>query len=313
MKNILLVGGSGFLGSALADALYRRGWRITIPTRRRSRAMALALGPTVELVEADVHDAPTLDRLLAGQDVAVNLVGVLHGGRGQPYGRGFARAHVELPTRLADACIRAGVRRLLHVSALHADAAGPSAYLRSKGDGEAALMTRAGQLDLTLFRPSVVFGPGDSFLNLFADLLKSAPLVPLGGAHARFQPVFVGDVARAMVESLARPESVGKTYDLAGPTVYELAELVRMVGRAVGLPRPVIPLPDSLARLLALGMELLPNPPMTRDNLDSMKQDSVCAGAPLPFGLAPTPLEAVLPAYLSATRRFDGFRTRARR
>jgi len=312
-RNILILGGTGFLGSALAEILHRQGCRVTLPTRRRSSAMALAVCPTAELVEADVHDPASLDQLLQGQDAAINLVGILHGGSGQPYGAGFARAHVELPAKLADACIRTGVRRLLHVSALHADTKGPSQYLRSKGDGEAALRAQSSHLDITIFRPSVVFGPGDSFLNLFADLLKTAPFVPLGGAHARFQPVYVGDVARVMIASLSRPEAIGQSYDLGGPRVYELQELVRLVGEATGRRRPVFPLPDGLARLMAGFMELLPNPPMTRDNLDSMKLDSVCTGSPLPFGFEPTPLEAVLPSWLQGVPAYDLFRARARR
>ncbi|MDD5296748.1 MAG: complex I NDUFA9 subunit family protein [Rhodocyclaceae bacterium] len=312
-RNILILGGTGFLGAALTNQLHSRGCRVTLPTRRRRSAMALAVCPTAELVEADIFSPDTLVRLLEGQDAAINLVGVLHGGNAQPYGAGFARAHVELPAKLADACIQAGVRRLLHVSALHADAKGPSQYLRSKGDGEAALKARADRLDISVFRPSVIFGPGDSFLNLFADLLKTAPFVPLAGAHARFQPVYVGDVARVMMESLSRSQSMGQSYDLGGPAVYELQELVRLAGKATGRFRPVFPLPDGLARIMAAFMEFLPNPPMTRDNLDSMKLDSVCAGSPLPFGMAPTPLEAVLPAWLHGTAPYDTFRTRARR
>ncbi len=311
-RNILILGGTGFLGTALAHVLHTQGARVTLPTRRRSAAMASAVCPTAELVEADIHDSRALTQLLQGQDAAINLVGVLHGGRGQPYGAGFARAHVELPAKLADACLQAGVRRLLHVSALHADSHGPSQYLRSKGDGEAALKARS-KLDITLFRPSVIFGPGDSFLNLFADLLGFAPFVPLGGAHARFQPVYVGDVARAMAQSLQRPESVGQSYELGGPAVYELQELVKVVGVATGHRRPVFPLPDGLARIMAAFMEFLPNPPMTRDNLDSMKQDSVCVGAPLPFGMTPTPLEAVLPSWLRLTLPYDQYRSHARR
>lgn len=312
-RNILILGGTGFLGTALANHLHGQGCRVTLPTRRRGSAMASAVCPTAELVEANIHDPRALEQMLRGQDAAINLVGVLHGGKGQPYGPGFARAHVELPAKLADACLQAGVRRLLHVSALHADAHGPSQYLRSKGDGEAALKARSDKLDITVFRPSVIFGPGDSFLNLFADLLRAAPFVPLGGAHARFQPVYVGDVARVMVECLARPESVGQSYELGGPAVYELQELVKLVGQATGHRRPVLPLPDGLARIMAAFMERLPNPPMTRDNLDSMKQDSVCAGVPLPFGMTPTPLAAVLPSWLRLTLPYDQYRSQARR
>lgn len=316
-KSILLIGGSGFLGSHIAQQLAAAGHRLTVPTRHRERARHLIVLPTVDVVETDVHDDARLAELVAGQDAVINLVGILHSRYGLPYGPDFARAHVELPKRIAGACRAAGVRRLIHMSALNADAHGPSQYLRSKGDGEATLRAAEESLDLTIFRPSVVFGPDDAFLNLFAALQRWSPVMPLGNARARFQPVFVEDVARAVVASLDRIDAHGQAYCCCGPRVYTLAELVRYAGEQIGKPRPIIPLPEALARIQAGLLELLPNPPLSVDNLDSMDVDSVCpAGDPLPFGAQPTPLEAVAPEYLAANApryRYYGYRLKARR
>ena len=215
----------------------------------------------------------------------------LHSRHGLPYGPDFARAHVELPKRLAAACRAAGVRRLIHVSALNAEVNGPSQYLRSKGQGEAELRAAGAALDLTIFRPSVVFGPEDSFLNLFARLQRFAPLMPLGNTRARFQPVYVGDVARAIAASLARRDAVGQAYGCCGPRVYTLAELVRYAGELSGDRRPVIELPEALARLQAGLLELLPKPPLSSDVPPvGTGCAGCCAGLLLP-GLAgaPTP------------------------
>lgn len=309
-QNILVIGGSGFIGSRLVNALSLGNHFVTVPTRRRQRARHLVQLPLVDVVEADVQDDAALARLVAGRDAVVNLVGILHGKRGQPYGPDFARAHVELPRRIAAACAQHGVRRVVHMSALGADVNGPSMYLRSKGDGEAALKAQAG-LDLTLFRPSVVFGPGDNFLNTFASLQRVFPVVPLAGAKTRFAPVYVGDVVTAFVSSLVGPQArdtTRQTYELCGPNAYTLAELVRLSGQWArvggGCGRTILPLPDALGRLQALLMELAPGEPlMSRDNLDSMKVDSVCSGAAPGFVPAlgvphPESLEAIAPTYL---------------
>ena len=260
-KNILLIGGSGFLGSHVARRLAAQGHRLTGPTRHRERARHLPVLPTVEVVETSVHDAARLTALVAGQDAVINFVGILHSRYGLPYGADFARAHVALPKMIAAACRAAGVRRLLHVSALHADANGPSQYLRSKGEGEAALRAAGDALDLTIFRPSVIFGPDDAFLNLFARLQRLAPVMPLGNTRARFQPVYVEDVAEAIVASLDRSEAFGQAYCCCGPRVYTLAELVRYVGEQIGRPRPILALPEALARPQAGLPAPPPNPP----------------------------------------------------
>lgn len=312
--DVLLVGGSGFVGSAVARRLQRAGARVTVPTRRRERAKHLLVLPAAEVVEADVHDDATLARLVRGRDAVVNLVGILKGGEGRPYGKGFARAHVELPGRIARAAAVAGVPRLLHMSALRAAGDAPSGYLRSKAAGEEAVGVIGGPA-VTIFRPSVIFGAGDSFLTLFAGLLRLAPAVPLACPEARFQPVWVEDVAAAFVAALSGPASTGHAYDLGGPREYSLRELVDYAGRVSGHRRAVLGLPLPIAHLQAFVMEWVPGGPMTRDNVRSMQVPNVCpAGTEFPFGIVPTSLEAVAPGYLgAAVSGFDAFRTRAGR
>ncbi len=298
-ESILLIGGSGFIGSRIAARLAADGRRVIVPTRRLARAKQLSVLPTVQVVEADIFDERELDRLLPQADAVINLVGVLHSRPGHPWGPAFEHAHVALPRLLARMCARHHRARVLHMSALGASADGPSMYLRSKAAGEQIIREAPG-LQVTAFRPSVVFGPGDSFLNLFAKLQALAPVMPLGGADASFQPVYVGDVARAFADALDDPASIGQVFELVGPRVYTLRELVRLAGTYSGHRRMVIPLPAAAARLQALMLEWMPGGPlMSRDNLDSMKVDNVASGRhPLPPHWAPTPLEAVAPDYL---------------
>jgi NADH dehydrogenase len=295
MKSALLIGGTGFLGSAIARRLACRpasaDFRLTLPTRRRERAKHLTTLPTASVVEANVHDEAVLAELMTGQDLVISLVGILKGD--------FQRAHVELPGKIARAAAAAGIPRLIHISALAAAADAPSKYLRSKAAGETAV--KAAYPAAMIFQPSVIFGRGDSFLTLFAGLLAVAPVVPLACPGARFQPVWVEDVATAVVACLDHPESQGQTYPLCGPREYTLRELVAYTGQLSGHPRPIIGLPLALSYLQALMMEFVPGGPMTRDNVRSMQVPNVCpAGCTLPFGLAATPLEAVAPGYLSA-------------
>ncbi len=295
---ILVLGGTGFVGQSVCNRLVQRGagsGRVIVPTRRRAHGAGVQLLPTVELVQADLHDDATLARLVAGSDAVINLVAILHGSWAA-----FEQVHVALPQRLARACQGAGVRRLIHVSALGVGPGAPSDYLRSKTAGEAALA--ASGLEVTLLRPSVIFGQHDRFLNLFAHLQSVAPLLPLAASGARFQPVWVEDVSNAIVRCLDQPGSIGKTFECAGPGPYTLGELVRLAGRWAGHERPQIALPGWAGRLQAALMELMPGTPlMSRDNLDSMRVPNIASGQ-LPglaeLGITPAALEAVAPGYL---------------
>ena len=298
LKRVVLVGGTGFVGRAIANRLVEAGVHIIVPTRHRSRAGHILLLPTVEVVDADVHDPATLERLFAGADAVVSLVGVLHSRSGEPYGPGFARAHVELPKKIVAACRQAGVKRLVHISALGASADGPSEYQRSKAAGEAAIRSTGADLDWVILRPSVIFGRDDRFLNMFARLAAVFPVLPLAGADARFQPVYVEDLAEVVWRSLITADAAGQSFDVAGPSVYTLRQLVEYVSALIGKPRRVIGLPESLGMIQARLLELAPQPLMSRDNLRSMRVDNITAGEPLPFGLRPTALEAVVPSWL---------------
>ncbi len=317
MARIVVVGGSGYIGHHLVEELARRMHFVVVPTRSRERAKAkLIYLPTVDVVQADVHDPATLARLFKGADAVVNLVGILQGGRpGEPYSEAFRRAHVELPQKIVAACRAAGVARLEHMSALQASPQAPSQYLRSKADGEAAVLAAADDLAVTSFRPSVVFGPEDQFLNVFAALQRRLPVVPLACAGARFQPVYVEDVVQAFVGALDQEGSHGRVYDLVGPKVYTLRELVEYVGRVIKHPRPVLALSDGASYFQARMMELVPGGLMSRDNYYSMQLPST-SDQPLPFGIEPTPLEAIAPTYLTGVyprSRYSTFRYSAGR
>lgn len=322
MKRVLLLGGTGFVGRHVCERLARLHWPMTVLSRRASHAAQVQHLPRLTVEEGDVHDEATLRRLLPGHDAVVNLVAILHGDEAA-----FERTHVELPAKLARACLATGVKRLVHVSALgaapEAVQSAPSRYLRSKSRGEAELQAAASQgLQLTVLRPSVIFGADDRFLNLFAALQRVFPIMSLAGAQARFQPVWVEDVAQAIVHCLQDARTTGETYELCGPSVYTLQELVQLAGRAAGVRhgrgRPVIPLPMALGRLQALLMELAPGQPlMSRDNLDSMKVDNIATGrAPgiSALGITPTGPTAVAPAYLGpAADRHVTLRSQLRR
>ena len=303
-QNVLVVGGSGFIGRHVVSLLAARGISVTVPTRRRDRAKHLLVLPTAEVVEADVNAPGVLEGLAKGRDAVINLVGVLHSAPagpesegGERYGQDFFAAHVELAQHVVSACRAAGVKRLLHMSALGAARDAPSEYLRSKGAGEEVVLA-ADDLAVTVFRPSVVFGPEDGFLNMFAILSAVTPVIGLACPDARFQPVYVGDVAQAFVHSLEERDAAGKRYDLAGPREYSLRELVKYVCHVTGRTRIVIGLGETLSWLQAMVLEKLPGQLMTRDNVRSMQVPSV-SSAPLPFGIAATSLDAVVPLYLA--------------
>lgn len=321
LENVLVTGGSGFIGRHLVAALAAQGLRVSVPTRHRERAKHLILLPTVDVVEADIFEPGVLERLAAGKQAVINLVGILHSRRGRrsdrgpnDYGPDFARVHVELPQAIVRACRAGGVGRLIHLSALGLSAAAPSEYLRSKAIGEQAVLA-AEDLQVTAFRPSVVFGPEDRFLNQFALLARFAPVLAVPCPQARFQPVYVGDVARAVARALDDPETFGKAYELCGPRQYSLKELVETVCRITGRERVVLGLSDRLSRLQAWVLEKLPGKLMTRDNYRSMQVANVCGGQ-FPFGIQPQALEGVAPAWLAPNgprERYPQLRWRARR
>ncbi|MGH8796035.1 MAG: complex I NDUFA9 subunit family protein [Caldimonas sp.] len=317
MPNVLVLGGTGFVGRSLCEKLVGRyggaGARIIVPSRRPDRARGIWMLPTVELFKADIHDDRELNRLVAHCDTVVNLVGILHGSEAA-----FDRAHVQLPRRLAQACLGANVNRVVHVSALGAAANAPSRYLRSKAAGEAALVSKA--LDLTVLRPSVMFGDGDRFLSLFARLQAIFPVVPLAAAQARFQPVWVDDVASAIVRCLDDRTTIGQVIECCGPEVRTLEQLVRLAGRCAGHPRPIIALPAALGRLQAALLEWLPGEPlMSRDNLDSMRVASVASGVQpglARLGIAPAAVEGIAQIYLGNAQgpgRLEAWRAEAHR
>jgi uncharacterized protein YbjT (DUF2867 family) len=293
IKKVLLLGGSGFIGASIADQLSSRGFFVTVPTRLRERAKHLLILPTIDIVEADVHNPESLLALVREHDAVINLIGILHGD--------FEREHAEFPKRVAEACTTANVPRLIHMSALNADINGPSKYLQSRGRGEANVLAVAKAhpaLKVTMFRPSVVFGEHDKFLNMFVGLVKKFPFIPLGSAEAKFQPVWVEDVARAIVQSINQGETFGKTYPLVGPKVYTLRQLIEFVIAVTGKQRVVMGLGSALSMLQATVFEFLPGKLITRDNVRSMSLPNVSA-TPFPaiFGTA-SELEAVVSTYM---------------
>lgn len=298
--DVVIVGGSGFIGRALASTLVSRGKSVRVITRSRARARELWLLPKIEIIEANPNDEADLYAALENADAVINLVGVLHSKPGKPWGADFDAAHVKLPARIARCMNRRKIKRLIHISALGASDQAPSMYLRSKAAGETAL--RANQnLDLTILRPSVVFGPDDQFMNLFARLQKFAPVVPLATPHARFQPIDVRDLAHAIANCLDNTVTVGKSYEVIGPDVLTLYELVHWAGVYAGCARPIIPLPDSVAWFQALVMENLPGRPLlSRDNLASASIPNVGSGPLSPeLGIdQPLSIHAVAPTYL---------------
>jgi uncharacterized protein YbjT (DUF2867 family) len=308
---ILVLGGTGFVGRHVVDRLVAAGYKVVVPTRRLEKARFLQVLPTVTVVPADVNRADALTRLVATSAAVVNLVGILNETRGVT----FQKAHVDFARAVTTACRSAGVRRLVQMSALNADPGGPSRYLRSKGEAEA--IVGASGLDWTIFRPSVIFGREDQFLNLFAALLRYVPVVALANPDARFQPVWVGDVAHCLVDALPLPATCGSIYPLCGPNVYSLRELVRYVGVVTGKSRPIIGLGPTLSAIQARVLEHLPGSLLTRDNLASMTKDSTCDGeSTRAFGIVPQALENVVPSYLgpdAIRSRYSALRVRGAR
>lgn len=319
INRICILGGTGFVGRTLANRLTRDNYQLRILTRHReSTRQELILLPTTQLVETDVHEPARLRQQFEDCDAVINLVGILNE-RGRK-GHGFRRVHVDLTRKIIDACHATGVKRFLQMSALNADAGrGPSYYLKTKGEAEDIVdAVESDDLHVTIFRPSVIFGPDDSFFNRFAGLLKLTPLVfPLACPHARFAPVYVEDVTEAFARALTDPDTYGQRYDLCGPHEYTLQALVEYTAECSGHKRMIIPLGDRLSRLQARVFDFVPGKPFSTDNYLSAKVDNVChnGGHLRSFGIQPRSVEAMVPRYLADSGmrfRFRGFRSQAR-
>ncbi|PPC95908.1 complex I NDUFA9 subunit family protein [Methylotenera mobilis] len=313
LKKICVLGGSGFVGSAIVAKLDAAGYQVTVLTRRRETAKHLFLLPNVNVVECDVLDYHALNAVLRGVDAVINLIGILH----QSRRLSFNTVHHQLPAQLAKICADLGIKRLIQMSSLRADENAPSQYLRSKAAGETALKALQDKINITIFKPSIIFGRGDQFTNLFATLIKLLPVVLLAKPNAKFQPIWVEDVASCFVNSLENSDTYGQTYELAGPKVYTFRELLQQIMVVLAVKRTTIGLNNTLSYLQALIMEFLPVKLMSRDNIKSMEVDSV-SQHPLPAILAvePSALEAVLPEYLvdrTARGAYDRFRSVAAR
>jgi NADH dehydrogenase len=299
-QQVLIIGGSGFVGSHLTRELLAQNYAVSVVKRSNSASKYLLDTRATVIHHHDFSEMGVRELLghVQKDAVVINLVGVLHAKQDDPYGPEFLEAHVNIPTYIISAMKFLGMKRYLHMSALGADADGTSMYLRSKGDAED--MVRNSGLDFTIFRPSVIFGKDDQFINMFGKLQKYFPIMPLGGAKVLFQPVSVDDVSKAFTQAIAMPETIHQAIDLCGPRVYSLGEIVQFSAKRVGVSRPVIPLPNWAAYLQACLLELMPGPKvMSRDNVASMKTPSVLlVGLPNPleqvFGISPTPLESLL-------------------
>lgn len=315
-QRITILGGSGFVGTHLAATLAKQGHQVNVLTRHRERQRHLLVLPTVRVIEANVHHQPALEHYLANQDAVINLVGILNERRDN--GQGFRHAHVELAEKVVHACQRQQVSRLLHMSALHAARDAPSYYLQTKGEAQ-QLVHASEHLNVTSFCPSVIFGPGDSFFNNFAALLQLSPMiVPLACGDTRFAPVYVGDVVTAMAASLDDSDTFGQSYNLCGPKIYTLTQLMQYTARLINKRRWVIPLGKFPSRLMANIFQYMPLfRPLTRDNYRSLQLDSICSEAfPALFRLRPKTVEEIVPRYIA--RRgihwgYDRFRSMAGR
>lgn len=315
-KRVLILGGTGFVGRHVCEKLTRLGCSMTVITRRASQAAAIQNLPRVRVLEGDVYNAAFLTQCMAQHDVVINLIAILHGSE-----EAFDKAHVQLPTIIAQACQQSGLKRLIHISALGASLQGPSLYQRSKAQGEAVLQ-KAG-LDLTILQPSVIFGANDKFLNLFAQLQQIAPVVPLAGASTRFQAVWVEDVAAAVAHCVMNASTAGHTYEICGPDIWTLKELVQKSGQWAGVRggkgRWVFGIPHALASVQAFLMELAPGQPvMSRDNLRSMQVDNIASGKALglkDLNIQASSVGSIAPGYLGykgACTKLDVFRAKGR-
>lgn len=313
---VLIVGGSGFVGSHLTRRLAREGHEITVVTRYAPGCKHLWVIPGCRIEQFDPFDSERLVKALDGHDVAINLIGILNE-RGFG-GDGFRRVHVDLVDVLIEACVEAGVGRFIQMSGLNAGR-GDSHYLRTRGEGEARVRNadQAGRISGTIFQASTIFGSDDSFLNRFATLLKISPVLPLARPGAKFAPVFIDDVVEAFMRVLEDRQLEGRTYELCGSEVWALGDLVRWLRDQLELKRAVIGLPDVLGRLQGLVFDFVPGKPFSSDNFKSLKVDSVCQKDGFAaLGIKPWGLAERAPAWLRPVdkqARYQQFRRRARR
>ena len=304
INHVCVIGGSGFVGRHIVHLLQSSGYSVRVPSRRYETAKELIVLPNVDVVEADVHEPAALAGVLRGMDAVINLTGILHEGSARR--DNFQQAHVALPRMIVQACLKQGIQRLVHMSALNVDARSKSAYLRSKAQGEALARTEA--LAVTVFRPSVIFGPEDRFLNQFAALLRRLPVLALACGDSKLQPIYVEDVARAFVSSLENPATFDQAYNLCGPDVYTLQQLVQIVSDLQQRRRWIFTLGEKASYYQAWLLEKLPGKLMTRDDYYALLGHSVCSGPfPAVLGFQPTALAAVAAQYLGANAAFSSY------
>lgn len=313
MKTVTVLGGSGFVGSSVVARLDQAGYKVKVLTRRREQAKHLILLPKVQVVECDIHDQSALRTQLQGSDIVVNLIGILH----QTRDNGFEKMHHQFPRRVAQLCEELGIPRLLHMSALQASTSAPSEYLRTKAAGDQAVMEYSKKLNVTIFRPSVIFGTRDRFINLFAKLIQWIPVLVLAMPQAKFQPIWVEDVAAAMVNAVDEPATYGKIYELGGPAIMTLQQIMEAVMKTIHVQRPIIGLGLKMSLLQGSFMQLLPIKLISRDNVKSMQVDNVCQ-QPMANELrvVPTDMFAVISGYLVKNNprgAYDHFRAAAGR
>jgi uncharacterized protein YbjT (DUF2867 family) len=302
---VTVFGGTGFIGRHLIRRLAGGGARIQVISRNPARGRHLQpMGNVGQIVtrRADTTSEEALAAVIGGSWAVVNLVAILYETRRHT----FQSVHVDFADRIARAAKAAGAERLLHISAIGADPDSPAAYARTKAAGEAAV--REAFPEATIFRPSVVVGPEDGYFNRFGEMARFLPALPLiGGGKTRFQLVWVGDVADAMIAALERQDARGKTYELGGPRIYTFEETMRWMLKEIGRRRFLVPISFSLASLMARVLELLPVPPLTRDQVELLKVDNVVTEGALTLGdlgVRPTPIELVVPDYLMRYRPY---------
>ena len=297
-NRITLLGGTGFVGTALSCRLAQHFDEVILLTRHAQRSRSLRILSNVHFVQTNIHDPKQLEEALKGSSAVVNLVGILNSA-GKDSKHSFTGAHADLTKNVVQACEKLNIKRYLHMSALNADAdKGSSEYLRSKGVAE--IMVKNGKtLNWTIFQPSVIFGEEDSFFNRFAALLTSLPVFPLACPDAKMAPVYVGDVVDAMTASIKNPDTINQTIKLCGPTEYTLQELVEYTAKTAGLNRKVIRLPDAVSRLQARVMEFVPGKPFSYDNYLSLQTDAVCSDE---CSSQATSIDAVVPTYIGVSK-----------